>query len=113
MKNIIIFGKNGFISKKLINLLKKNKIKHKSFGKKEIDLTKKTSINLIKKNIENNAIIVFISSIVPVKKISTFNKNLRMLENFLLVRTQFTLIVENLYLNIHYAGHHHYMAICI
>ena len=83
MKNIIIFGKNGFISKKLINLLKKNKIKHKSFGKKEIDLTKKTSINLIKKNIENNAIIVFISSIVPVKKISTFNKNLRMLENFL------------------------------
>lgn len=83
MKNIIVFGRNGFISKKLIMFFKNKKIKTQSLGRKEIDLTKENSINLIKKKVKKNSIIIFISAIAPVKNVLMFNKNIKMIEIFL------------------------------
>ena len=37
-KRVIVFGSSGIISKNLINALKKNKMKYKIIGRKNIDL---------------------------------------------------------------------------
>tara|TARA_Y100000590_G_scaffold328064_1_gene372460 strand:- start:106 stop:987 length:882 start_codon:yes stop_codon:yes gene_type:complete len=80
---IIVFGSNGFIASSLKKYLNKKKINSSFISKNKINLLNKNSIKLIKKNINNNNIVIFISAIAPVKNVKMFLDNLKMLHNFL------------------------------
>ena len=81
MKNVYVFGKNGFVASKLKEELKSKKLPIKFIGSKDIDLTK----TIKKISLKKNSIIVFLSAITPDKGkgIDTFRKNLLMLTNLL------------------------------
>ena len=75
---IIVFGKNGFVAKKL-----KLKLKNATFlSSKDINLT---NIRIAKKlrNINKNSKVIFLACISPEKKIKkSFQKNIMMINNF-------------------------------
>lgn len=81
---VIIFGKNGFIAKNFIDLLNKKKIANKPISSSKINLLHQTSIKKIQNIIKDKDIIVFISALAPVKNLEMYNKNLKMLTNFML-----------------------------
>ena len=78
---VIILGGNSFVASNFINLLKKNKIKHLPIFKKNIDLTKKSSIQKLSGILKKNDVLVFISAIAPVKNIKMLIQNLDMCKN--------------------------------
>ena len=78
---VIILGGNSFVASNFINLLKKNKIKHLPIFKKNIDLTKKSSIQKLSGMLKKNDVLVFISAIAPVKNIKMLIQNLDMCKN--------------------------------
>lgn len=81
---VIIFGKKGFIAKHFIDLLNKKKIINKPISSKKINLLHQSSIKKIQKLIKEKDIIVFISALAPVKNLEMYNKNLKMLTNFMM-----------------------------
>ena len=78
---IIILGKNGFIAKSLVNILKQKKIKYIAYPKETLNLEKKKSIFILKKIIRPNDKIVFISSVAPVKDNQMLLRNVNILTN--------------------------------
>ena len=80
-KRIIILGKNGFIAKNLIKLLKEKKKNYLAFSKKTLNLEKKNSVKALKKIIKPNDQIVFISAVAPVKDNSMLTKNILILNS--------------------------------
>ena len=78
---IVILGSNSFVASNFINLLKKNKIKYLPIFKKNIDLTKKNSIQKLSRILKKNDILVFISAIAPVRNIKILIQNLDMCKN--------------------------------
>ena len=53
MKNILIFGKKGFIGKNFCNFLNKKKIRYKGYSSNNINLTDELSCSKLK-NIKKN-----------------------------------------------------------
>ena len=78
---IVILGGNSFVASNFINLLKKNKIKYLPIFKKNVDLTKKNSIQKLSRILKKNDRLVFISAIAPVKNIKMLIQNLDMCKN--------------------------------
>ena len=72
-KRVVIFGSKGFVASSLKNYLIKKKINTLSLSKKEINLLKKNSIKKLTKIIKSEDTIVFISAIVPVKNTDMFS----------------------------------------
>ena len=83
-KRIVIFGSNGFIGKNLINHLKKLNLNSVGVSRKDIDLIKNKSVEQIKKFVKDGDSIIFLSALTPDKgkDFTTFNKNIKMIENF-------------------------------
>ena len=81
---VIIFGKNGFIANHLIELLNKKNIKNIAISSKKINLLHNSSIKKIEKIIKEKDVIVFISALAPVKNLNMYNKNIKMITNFML-----------------------------
>ena len=80
-KRIVILGKNGFIAKNLIKLLKEKKKNYLAFSKKTLNLEKKNSVKALKKIIKSNDQIVFISAVAPVKDNLMLTKNILILNH--------------------------------
>ena len=78
---IVVLGGNSFVASNFINLLKKNKIKYLAIFKKNIDLTKKNSIQKLSRILKKNDKLVFISAIAPVKNIKMLIQILVMCKN--------------------------------
>jgi len=85
-KRVIVFGGNGFIGKKLVEILKKQNINILNIGSKDIDLIKKNSIEKVKNTICDSDTIVFLSAITPDRGrgIDALMQNLIMLRNLLI-----------------------------
>ena len=81
-KRVVIFGSKGFVASSLKNYLIKKKINTLSLSKKEINLLKKNSIKKLTKIIKSEDTIVFISAIVPVKNTDMFFDNIAICKNF-------------------------------
>lgn len=83
-KRTVIFGSNGFIGKNLLNQLKQLKVNSVGVRRKDIDLTKSKSVEQIQKFIKDGDSIIFLSALTPDKgkDLTTFNKNIKMIENF-------------------------------
>jgi len=92
-KNFIIFGNTGFVGK---NLEKYIKLKYKNnfiygFGSKKIDLTKRKDAIKLRRHINSNSIIFFLSfnKNQANSSILDFEKNYMMIKNFFeLVKTK-------------------------
>ncbi len=84
-KRTLIFGSNGFIGKNLLNHLKQSKVNSVGVRRKDIDLTKRKSVEQIHKFIKDGDSIIFLSALTPDKgrDLKTFNKNIKMIENFI------------------------------
>ncbi|MAH78974.1 MAG: NAD-dependent dehydratase [Rickettsiales bacterium] len=82
-KRVIILGKNSFIGKEVIQLLKLHEINFKAFGKKDIDLEKENSYKKLSKNIKEDDCLILISARVPVKNIGMFKQNLSIIESMI------------------------------
>jgi len=80
-KRIIVLGRNGFIAKNLIKLLKKKRINYLAFSKKRLNLEKKISVNFLQKIVKPTDQIVFISAVAPVKNNLMLKKNVLILNN--------------------------------
>ena len=80
---IIILGKNGFIASSIISELKLNKFSIKSFSKKELNLLINKDLKKLENKIKKNDILLFCSSVAPVKNLKMFYQNIKMSENFL------------------------------
>ena len=78
---IIILGENSFVASNLINLLNRNNDNFISISKKKIDLTKNSSVKQLKKIINPNDILIFISAIAPVKNFKMLYQNLDICKN--------------------------------
>ncbi len=78
---IVLLGTSGIISKNLQENLKKNKIKFVKFGRKNLNLKSKLSVQILKKKIKENDFIIFISAEAPVKNIKMLNNNLKICSN--------------------------------
>ena len=62
-KRVVVFGSSGIISKNLINALKKNKMKYKIIGRKNIDLLNDKRAHIkISKFIKKDDTVIFISA---------------------------------------------------
>lgn len=85
-KNILLFGKSGFVSNHFQSLLKSKKIKFQTVGSKDINLVNSKSakklINFSKNN--NEYIVYFFSALTPDKGKDefTFLQNIEMISNF-------------------------------
>jgi nucleoside-diphosphate-sugar epimerase len=84
MKNILVFGKNGFLGKSFCHFLSKKKIKYNSYSSNEINLLEEKSskkLRLIPKSIYK---IIFFPALTPDKGKDevTFIKNITMIKNF-------------------------------
>lgn len=84
-KRTVIFGSNGFIGKNLLNQLKQLKVNSVGVRRKDIDLTKSKSVEQIHKFVKDDDSIIFLSALTPDKgkDLTTFNKNIKMIENFI------------------------------
>jgi len=78
---IIILGAGSFVASGFIDQLKKNKRNFLLISKKRIDLTKKNSVKKLSKILKKNDILVFISAMVPVKNFDMLNQNMEMCKN--------------------------------
>ena len=88
MKKIIVFGHTGFVGKSVFIALKqkyyKNKIIYlKGLSSKQADLTNKSSIKKLKKEITHESIIIICSAIKSNygNSLEILKKNIRMIEN--------------------------------
>ena len=84
MKNILIFGRKGFIGKNFCNFLDKKKIIYKGYSSDDINLNDQLSCLKLKNIKKNNYIIIFFSALTPDrgKDEITLIKNLNMIKNF-------------------------------
>ncbi len=80
---VIILGSGSFVLSEFLKILEKKKIHHLKTKKSKIDLTKKNSVNKIKKLIKNGDKLIFASAIAPVKSFKMFNDNLKICKNVL------------------------------
>jgi UDP-glucose 4-epimerase len=84
MKHILVFGKNGFISKNFCNFLYKKKIQHHAYSSQDIDLLDDESSKKLKLIPKKPYQIFFFSALTPDKgkDENTLIKNLTMIKNF-------------------------------
>jgi len=80
-KRIVIIGSSGIISQNLQKKLKEKKLFFLTFGRKNFDLKKNRSYEMLKKKIYNNDIIIFISAEAPAKNMEMFFNNMKICEN--------------------------------
>lgn len=78
---VVILGAKGFVSGKVSEILKKNKIKILEIRRKDIDLTDNNSIRKIEEKIKKNDTIFFAAAQAPVKNEEMFSKNILMCKN--------------------------------
>jgi UDP-glucose 4-epimerase len=81
-KRIIIIGSSGIISLNLQKKLKEKKLSFLTFGRKKINLKKKNSYKTLKKKINDQDIVIFISAEAPAKNMQTFYNNMKICDNF-------------------------------
>jgi UDP-glucose 4-epimerase len=79
-EKIVILGGSGFLGQSLQKILSLKKIRFESLNSKNCNLLQKKSFNILKKNIQNNDIIIFVSAIAPCKNFNDLQKNLLMLK---------------------------------
>ena len=80
-KKIVIIGSSGIISQNLQKKLKEKKLNFLSFGRKDFDLKKNKSYEVLNKKIRNNDIIIFISAEAPAKNMEMFFNNMKICDN--------------------------------
>ena len=80
-KRIVIIGSSGIISQNLQKKLKEKKLKFVTFGRKDINLKKNKSPEVLNKRIKNNDIIIFISAEAPAKNMEMFFNNIKICDN--------------------------------
>jgi nucleoside-diphosphate-sugar epimerase len=80
-KRIVIIGSSGIISQNLQKKLKEKKLNFLSFGRKDFDLKKNKSYEVLNKKIRNNDIIIFISAEAPAKNMEMFFNNMKICDN--------------------------------
>lgn len=80
---IIVIGSKGFIGGEIYSELNKKFNNVIGVSKKEIDLTKLTSVNKLNSLIKDEDTIVFVSAIAPCKDISCLKINLDIVNNFI------------------------------
>ena len=80
---VVIIGKNGFIGSAVIRALNRIDIPTINIGRKEVDLTSKSSSKYFASKIKSNDIVFFAAGDVPVKNVEQFNANLTGLDNFI------------------------------
>ncbi len=78
----LVFGNKGFIAKSLKNFVLNEKYHFKFISKKEINLLKKDDVKKINKYLKNYKKIIFISAIAPAKNINDMISNIIMISNF-------------------------------
>jgi len=84
MKNrIVVIGNKGFIGSEIYHFLIKKKYNVLGISKNEIDLTANNCILKLKKIINNNDTIIFVSAIAPCKDLLCIKKNVSIIENLL------------------------------
>ena len=80
---VILLGGSGFIGKNLTSHLTKLNIEVKSFSSKELDLTNKESVQILKSTVKETDAVVFLSALTPDKgkDTATTMRNLTMAQN--------------------------------
>jgi len=81
IKRVIILGSNSFIANSVIKYLKLEKIKVIQISRKQINFHNKDSIKKIKHLVKNDDIVFLAAAKAPVKNISMFNYNMKIVEN--------------------------------
>jgi len=79
-KRVLLLGSSGIISKNLQEKLKKEKIHHKVFGRKNLNFLKKNSIQKLSKVIKKDDVIIFLASNAPVKNLNIYTENIKICE---------------------------------
>lgn len=83
-KRVVVFGSSGIISKNLINALKKNKMKYKIIGRKNIDLLNDKRAHIkISKFIKKDDTVIFISAKAPAKNFNLLLNNIDIVNSFI------------------------------
>lgn len=80
---VVLLGANGFIGKNLTELLEKNNIPTQGFTSSDIDLIDASSKESLKKNLNKDDTVVFLSALTPDRgrDVNTLMKNLKMAQN--------------------------------
>ena len=83
IKRVIILGSSSFIAQSVIKYLRLEKIKIIEISRKKLNLHNKQSISKLKKIVQDDDIIFLAAAKAPVKNISMFNYNMKIIENIM------------------------------
>ena len=79
-ERVVVLGKSGFVASSIIKLLTVKKLNVVGIGSDDIDLLKPNAAELLNAKINDNDVLIFVSSIAPSKTRELFLQNMKMVE---------------------------------